>query len=87
MTPGWRSKPGEYAIPPSLPGAPATEMTILPDGARTTGPRGTDGPSVVFVGCSFTQGIGISDADTYAGSFRGASVIWAPAHTEPTKPS
>lgn len=63
---GWRSRPGEYAIPPPRPGAPATEMTILPDGARTTGPGGTDGPAVVFVGCSFTQGIGISDADTYA---------------------
>lgn len=73
---GWRSKPGEYAIPPSLPGAPATEMTILPDGARTTGPRGTDGPSVVFVGCSFTQGIGISDADTYAWKLQARFPSW-----------
>jgi hypothetical protein len=63
---GWKPKPGAYQIPSRDPRAPATQMTILDDGARATGQPGSDGPAVVLVGCSFTQGVGISDAETYA---------------------
>jgi hypothetical protein len=63
---GWRSKPGRYAVPAYAPGAPPTDMTILPDGARATGGGENGTPSLLFLGCSFTQGVALSDAETFA---------------------
>lgn len=64
---GWKPRAGAYVIPGRNPQAPTTEMTILPDGSRASGNGRSDaGLPVVLVGCSFTQGVGISDADTFA---------------------
>jgi hypothetical protein len=65
---GWVNKPGHYRLPPHLPGGPERDVTILPDHSRATGPPG-DGRSadrVVLVGCSITNGYGLSDVDTFA---------------------
>jgi hypothetical protein len=64
---GWRAKPGHYVVPPFAPGGEATEVTILPDGARSIGfDPGGNGMKVFFVGASFTQGWGVSDQETFA---------------------
>jgi hypothetical protein len=62
---GWVSKPGHYVLPPHLSGGPAREVTILPDHSRTTGASG-GAERVVLVGCSVTNGYGLSDTDTFA---------------------
>lgn len=63
---GWRAKPGSYSIANFTPGGPPFDVTILPDGRRTTGPGIPTGrPIVAVMGCSITQGWGLSDRDTY----------------------
>ena len=64
---GWRNKPGHH-VTPRLGGQPGRlAFTVLPDGARTTGPGPTRPVAeVVVVGCSFTQGWGLDDAETFA---------------------
>jgi hypothetical protein len=63
---GWTNKPGHYVR--RLPNTGVeTEVTILPDASRATGPSiANDGRRVVLVGCSVTVGYGLSDADTFA---------------------
>ena len=64
---GWKPKPGRYVFPPYSRGAAPTHVTILPDGARSTGmASGGDGMKLFFVGASFTQGWAVSDHETYA---------------------
>jgi len=62
---GWRSRSGRHLLTPYAVGASSAHMTVLPDGARTTGraPAGADS-EIVLVGCSFLQGWGISDWET-----------------------
>jgi lysophospholipase L1-like esterase len=64
---GWRNRPGRHVGPRSRAEPERVTMTILQDGARTTGP-GPARPAaeVIFVGCSFTQGWGLDDAETFA---------------------
>jgi hypothetical protein len=63
---GWRNRPVAITVPSGSGGEPF-RWTFLADGRRSTGPEGPLGcPVVVLVGCSFTQGIGLSDHETYA---------------------
>jgi hypothetical protein len=64
---GWVNKPGHWLLPPHLAGGPKREVTNLADHSRATGPTGepTSG-KLIFVGCSVTNGYGLSDADTFA---------------------
>jgi hypothetical protein len=43
-------------------------MNFLPDGRRSDplGNKGDDKPKILVVGCSFTQGYGVTDTETYA---------------------
>jgi hypothetical protein len=62
---GWRNRPG--TIITTRPAGEPFRWTILADGRRSTGPEGRPGrPVVALIGCSFTQGIGLSDEETYA---------------------
>ncbi|MET0153121.1 MAG: hypothetical protein ABW298_11005 [Candidatus Binatia bacterium] len=62
---GWVNKPGHYVLPPHLPGGAMREVTVLPDHSRATGASGGT-ERVVLIGCSITNGYGLSDADTFA---------------------
>jgi hypothetical protein len=64
---GWRSRPGRLDVPASEAGAPPVRLTNLPDGSRTTGP-GPEAPAprLALLGCSFVQGWGVSDEETFA---------------------
>lgn len=60
---GWRNSPGVWRAdePPHAP------MTFLPDGSRVTGtPAGAAGDPIVIVGCSFAEGYGLPDNQTFA---------------------
>ncbi len=64
---GWRNRPGDH-VSPRLGGEPGRiHFTFLPDGSRSTG-RGPahSTAEVLVVGCSFTLGWGLDDAETYA---------------------
>jgi hypothetical protein len=64
---GWVNKPGHWVLPPHVSDGPTREVTNLADHSRTTGaPGGANSDRVVFVGCSVTNGYGLSDADTFA---------------------
>ena len=59
---GWRNNPGAH---------PADEgshepMTILADGSRATGTPAGAGTTVLIVGCSFAEGYGVRDDETFA---------------------
>lgn len=59
---GWRNNPGVWRAdePPHAP------MTFLPDGSRATGtPVGASGDPVVVVGCSFAEGYGLPDNESF----------------------
>jgi hypothetical protein len=63
---GWRNRPGIISIT-SRPDGEPFRWTISADGRRSTGSEGRPGlPVVALIGCSFTQGIGLSDEETYA---------------------
>jgi hypothetical protein len=59
---GWRNNPGVFPAdePPHEP------MTFLPGGSRLTGAPPGDGPNVLIVGCSFAEGYGVRDDQTFA---------------------
>jgi hypothetical protein len=66
---GWRNRPG--TVINSRPVGGPFRWTILADGRRSTGSEGPPGrPIVALIGCSFTQGIGLSDDETYAWSLQ-----------------
>jgi hypothetical protein len=59
---GWRNNPGVWRAdePPHAP------MTFLPDGSRATGtPASASGDPVVVIGCSFAEGYGLPDDETF----------------------
>lgn len=59
---GWLNRPGvQRWIPPN--DAP---MTFLPDHRRASWSGERAGRRVVLVGCSYTAGLGVADADTFA---------------------
>ncbi len=63
---GWVNKPGHWVLPPHLAGGAPRMVTNLADYSRTTGTASDPPPGrVVFVGCSVTNGYGLSDADTF----------------------
>jgi hypothetical protein len=60
---GWINHAGSFrSIDPGY-----VVMSFLPDGRRLDSLRdkGTDKPKIVAVGCSFTQGYGVLDSETY----------------------
>jgi hypothetical protein len=59
---GWRNNPGVH---PADEG-PHEPMTILADGSRDTGTPAGAGPAVVIVGCSYAEGYGVRDDQTFA---------------------
>lgn len=60
---GWRNNPGAH---PADEG-PHEIMTILPDGSRDTGtPVGATHRPIVIMGCSFAEGYGVRDDETFA---------------------
>jgi hypothetical protein len=65
---GWVNKPGRWVLPPHVAGGTSRVVTNLPDHSRATGTTTNDAssPRVVFVGCSVTNGYGLSDPDTFA---------------------
>jgi hypothetical protein len=63
---GWRNKEGEYTIPPYDPSSQPIHVTFLDQGRRATGRKESPAErGLIIVGCSFTQGWAISDAETY----------------------
>ncbi len=59
---GWRNNPGVF--PADEP--PHELMTFLPGGSRLTGAPAGDGPNVLIVGCSFAEGYGVRDDQSFA---------------------
>lgn len=63
---GWKNKPGVYDLPPYRPGDRDSRVTFLNDGSRATGIANLVGQDkVTVVGCSVTEGWGLSDEQTY----------------------
>jgi hypothetical protein len=64
---GWRPVPGRYEFGPYAPGGAPVTVTIRPDGARAAAADPPTGrPSLLLLGCSFTMGWAVSDAETWA---------------------
>jgi hypothetical protein len=61
---GWRQKAGTYFFPGDEQKA-GYRVTLNEDGSRRTAESQHDGPEVLFVGCSFTQGWGLADESTH----------------------
>ncbi len=63
---GWVNKEGHYAFPGYVKDAPEIVMTFRNDHSRVTSSEPVRaGAELVVVGCSCTQGWGISDDETY----------------------
>jgi hypothetical protein len=61
-----RKRVGRFRFPGYSPGAADIVRTIWPDGTRATAPEPREGlKSVLFVGCSMTEGAGVSDDETF----------------------
>jgi hypothetical protein len=64
---GWKSKPGEFRHEPYSPQGHEIHYTILSDGSRATSAnQEIDSYDLVFLGCSFTEGLAVSDEGTFA---------------------
>ncbi len=64
---GWRARPGRYELPAYSEGAPRTQLTIWEGGLRATArKRQPRAEQILVLGCSYTQGWAVSDAETYA---------------------
>lgn len=66
---GWRPAPGEHLTT-------GVVERVREDATRQTGPRG-EGPRVLLVGDSFTFGVDVGDADTWAWALQAAQPTWA----------
>ncbi len=66
---GWVNKAGDYHFAPYSPGEDEIRMTFLDTGLRRTHDEQSDirddRAKMIFVGGSFTQGLAISDHETY----------------------
>jgi hypothetical protein len=63
---GWRPAPGNYVIPPYVPGGSGIKTTVLPDGARSTGPASSPNERpVLLIGGSLAQGHALADEETF----------------------
>ena len=61
-----RKRVGRFRFRGYSPGAADVVRTIWPDGTRATAPEPQDGlRNVLFVGCSMTEGAGVSDDETF----------------------
>jgi hypothetical protein len=71
---GWRNKPGVFFSNE----AGNASMTFWSDGRRSTRPDPTPRrlPQVLFVGCSFTQGYGVPDQETFAYRLSETNLNW-----------
>jgi hypothetical protein len=67
---GWISKPGTYILPPYDSTGRPIKYTFYADGSRATSlspnTAYNNTPEIVIVGCSFSQGLAVSDNETYA---------------------
>lgn len=67
---GWKNKEGYFQIPTYHPGGDEIHVTFLKNGMRRTcehqGNVRDERPKIIFVGGSFTQGLAISDHETYS---------------------
>lgn len=64
---GWRARPGRYELPAYSEGAPRAQVTIWEGGLRATArERHPRAQQILVLGCSYTQGWAVSDAETYA---------------------
>jgi hypothetical protein len=64
---GWKSQPGKFRHQPYSPQGHEINYTILSNGSRATSDnQKTDSYNLVFLGCSFTEGLAVSDEDTFA---------------------
>lgn len=62
---GWRHNPGKYFF--QAEGARPIKVTYWPNGLRATRELPAhDGKEVILLGCSFVDGFGLSDEDTFA---------------------
>lgn len=63
---GWRNKTGTYHYP-NYDNTGLTKITFWPGNLRATGLQRISGkPRILILGCSFTQGMAISDEETFA---------------------
>lgn len=66
---GWTNRPGQYKMS-AVPGMPAVDVTLGPDGSRQSGTRSDAGHHgnfpIWFAGCSLTYGWGVGDDKTFA---------------------
>ncbi len=79
---GWRNLPGSKVYNPEITNGHEVRITIQPDGARQNDsippPNTTDDqPTILFVGGSWTFGLGVSDNETYINLLQ----EWHPDHT------
>jgi hypothetical protein len=64
---GWINKTGHWVLPPFVAGEKTREVTNRADHSRTTGAAANMAAErVVFLGCSVTNGFGLSDEETLA---------------------
>ncbi len=61
---GWRNRPGQWTLVESKSGARFSQ-TFLSDSRRFSGESANAKTRVVFIGDSYVQGYGLSDADTF----------------------
>lgn len=72
---GWRPKPGVYTLP-AYDWSGAAHVTIRADRSRATGAPPEQTPELVFIGCSFTFGWGVTDEETFAGVLQQRRPQW-----------
>jgi len=67
LTLGWKHKPGTYYFADSRPSFPTLKVSYLPDGSRATNDNPTNtSADLLLLGCSFTEGFGLDDKNTFA---------------------
>jgi hypothetical protein len=70
---GWTLRPGHWRYGPYVPRGTPIEVTISADRSRRTRAEAEPDPprpEVLFLGCSFTFGWGVSDDETFAWGFQ-----------------
>ncbi len=64
---GWKHRPGSYVFQDPQNSSRIFHVTYLQDGSRVTSnfPRGSM-PKILLLGCSFVEGFGLDDKETFA---------------------